>query len=123
MKKRLSAFVLACLLLALTGATAFAQVGDIQPNAAAMISGGLEAMGNNRYALWGNIAGYSQDYLTIRAVLRNSSGTYITETSNSGYGPTVTATKTVLLAAGTYYVYLYGTSPTHSPSMVVTVNI
>ena len=121
MKKRLAAFVLACLLLALTGATAFAV--DIRPYASATITGGLASQGGYNYSLWGNITGFSQDYLTIRAVLRNSSGTYITETSNSGYGPMVTATKTVMLASGTYYVYIYGTSPTHSPSMVVTVNI
>jgi hypothetical protein len=123
MKKRLFAATLACLMLLAFSGSAFAESKAIQPYAYGTVEGGLTPQGGGKYTLWGAIKGMPDDSMSIRAELRSSSGAYITETSKSGKGPTITASKTVNLASGAYTIYLYGVTSTHTPSTSFTVTI
>lgn len=124
MKKRLFSLFLSLVIVLAYCSCALAVQDSVEPRASAWVYGGLIPSGSGgRYELWGRIEGIPTDTLTIRVELRNASGSYITGTSNSGQGPSVTASKYVTLGSGTYYIYLYGTTPTHSPSDVLTVVI
>lgn len=124
MKKRLFSLFLSLVIVLAYCSCALAVQDSVEPRASAWVYGGLIPSGSGgRYELWGRIEGIPTDTLTIRVEFRNASGSYITGTSNSGQGPSVTASKYVTLGSGTYYIYLYGTTPSHSPSDVLTVVI
>lgn len=124
MKKRLFSLFLSLVIVLAYCSCALAVQDSVEPRASARVYGGLIPSGSGgRYELWGRIEGIPTDTLTIRVELRNASGSYITGTSNSGQGPSVTASKYVTLGSGTYYIYLYGTTPTSSPLDVLTVVI
>lgn len=126
MKKRLFAVTLACLMLLAFSGSAFALQHEITPFANAVISGSLTKQSGSNYRLQGIIKGSANDYLTIKAVLYkvSSSGrSYVTETSNSGYGGYISASKTVVLSSGKYEIDLFGTTPTNSPSKTISVTI
>lgn len=121
--KRVTIFALVCLMVLAYCTSTLATPEPIQPYAHGTVSGGLTPQSNGKYLLWGQITGSPSDTLTIHAVLRDSSGGYITDVYNSGRGPSVIASKTVTLASGTYYIHINGTTPTHTPSTVIKVNI
>lgn len=124
MKKRLFSLFLSLVIVLAYCSCALAMQDSAEPLATARVDGGLTLEGSGGlYKLWGRSSGTPTDSLTIRVELRNASGSYITGTSNSGQGPSVTASKYVTLSSGTYYVYLYGETPSHSPSDVITVVI
>ena len=124
MKKRLFSLFLSLVIVLAYCSCALAMQDSAEPLATARVYGGLSPSGSGgRYELWGRIDGVAADYLSIRVELRSEAGSYITGTSQSGQGPSVTASKYVTLSSGTYYVYLYGETPSHSPSDVVTVVI
>lgn len=123
MKKRVVSMLVVMVMVLMYCSIALAASNDTQPYAVARISGGLTSQGGNRYLLWGTIRGLSNDDLSIRVELRSSSGSYIAGASNSGDGASVTASTPISLSSGTYYIYLYGSSSTSSPSDVLTVRI
>ena len=105
-------------------ANALAITDNILPYSQGALSGGLTSQGGGKYNLWGEIIGDFNEALSITAELRTSSGSIIGRTYGSGYGPTViTQTEYVYLSSGTYYLYLYGTTSTDSPSKIVTIRI
>lgn len=120
MRKRMMSLVIIIAMMVMCCGNAFAQENEIIPRANAGLTGGLNPAGNGRYTMWGNIQGVIES-LTIRIELKTTSGGYIDSCSSSGMGPSITTSKTVNLSKGTYYLYIYGTTPTDSPSRVVTV--
>lgn len=122
MKKRLFSLFLSLVIVLAYCSCALAVQDGVEPRYSAVVHGGPILRGG-QYELWGRINGTAADYLSIRVELRSEAGSYITGTSQSGQGPSVTASKYVTLSSGTYYVYLYGETPSHSPSDVVTVVI
>lgn len=123
MRKRVVSVLVVTIMTLMCCANAFAVANNPQPYAKARLYGGLSPQGSNRYLLWGTIRGESNDDLSIRVELRSSSGNYITSVSNSGDTASVTASTPISLSSGTYYIYLYGTTSTSSPSDVLTVRI
>lgn len=112
--------VVVVVMMVMCCANAFAQEHEVFPRATADLAGGLVSQGNGQYRMWGAIEG-TRESLTVRIELRTTSGGYIDGCSKSGTGPSVTATKTVSLSKGTYYLYIYGTTPTDTPSRVLSV--
>ena len=118
MKKRLFSLFLSLVIVLAYCSCALAMQDSEEPRNSAVVTpiGG-------QYELWGRINGAAADYLSIRVELRSEAGSYITGASRGAQGPSVTASTYVTLPSGTYYIYLYGTTPTHSPSDVLTVVI
>ena len=65
------------------------------------------------YELWGQINGTAGESLTIRVKLYEGN-TYITEIFNSGKGPTVHASKNIILSSDEYRLDITGTTATHT---------
>ncbi len=122
MKKRLFSLFLSLIIVLTYCSYALAAQDSVEPRNSAVVHGGLTPIGE-QYELWGRINGAAVDYLSIRVELRSEAGSYITGASRGAQGPSVTASTYVTLPSGTYYIYLYGTTPTHSPSDVLTVVI
>lgn len=122
MKKRLFSLFLSWIIVLAYCSCALAMQDSEEPRNSAVVHGGLTPIGG-QYELWGRINGAAADYLSIRVELRSEAGSYITGASRGAQGPSVTASTYVTLPSGTYYIYLYGTTPTHSPSDVLTVVI
>lgn len=120
MRKRLISMAVIMVTMLLCCGNAFAQEHEITPYASATITGGLSSLGSGEYQIWGRIQG-AREQLSIRIELRTTSGGYIDGASNSGTGPSVSTSETVRLTAGTYHLYIYGTTPTHTPSQVLVV--
>lgn len=122
MKKRIVTLLLVTMLVLTFGGTVTAEV--LQPRADAGLSGDVYLNNNGTHSIIGRISGVSNDYLTIRAVLRRGNTIY-GSAYNEGQGPQVTALKDlgIVLPAGTYQLYLYGTTPSHNPSVIITVTI
>lgn len=120
MKRKVVSMLVVMVIMVVCCGNALAQGSEIAPCSNATATGGLSPLENGEYQIWGRIQG-AQEQLSIKIELRTTSGSYIDGASNSGTGPIVSTSKTVRLSAGTYKLYIYGTTPTHSPSQVLTV--
>jgi len=122
MKKRMFALLIVMVMMVACCANAFALANDVQPYSAGLVTGGLYPQ-SGRYVLWGTIRSTKTDNMSITAELRTSSGEFIASAYNDGSGTVVTAQESINLSSGTYYIYLYGTTSTSSPSDVLSVRV
>lgn len=125
MKKRVVAIVLIVCLLMCMNSTAFAALpGDdsAEIQASGRVSAGLTYVSEHCYNFHAVIKGTTGEAMSVQADLYYM-GNYITSISASGVGPMVTADTNLMLANGTYRIYVYGQTTTDSPSTTITVTI
>lgn len=125
MKRRIISIVLILCLLLCMNSTAFAALPEDESAeimAAGMVSAGLDYVSEHTYNFYAVIKGLSGEAMSVQADLYYM-GNYITSISASGVGPMVVASTNLMLASGTYRIYVYGQTTTDSTSPVFTVTI
>jgi len=125
MKRRIISIVLILCLLLCMNSTAFAALPEddsAEIQATGMVTADLDYVSEHTYNFYAIIRGATGEAMSVRADLYYM-GNYITSISASGVGPIVTAETNLMLASGTYRIYVYGQTTTHSPSGTFSVTI
>lgn len=125
MKRRIVSIVLIVCLLLCMSSTAFAALPEEDSDeiqASGMVTAGLDYVSEHCYNFYATIKGATGEAMSVGADLYYM-GNYITSISASGVGPIVTTDTNLMLANGTYRIYVYGQTTTNSPATTITVTI
>ena len=125
MKRRIISIVLILCLLLCMNSTAFAALPEddsAEIQASAMVSSGLDYVSTHTYNFYVTIQGMTGESMSVTADLYYM-GNYITSISASGVGPIVTNDTDLMLANGTYRIYVNGQTTTDTVSHTFTVTI
>lgn len=125
MKRRItSIFLILCLLLCMSS-TAFAALPEddsAEIQATGMATAGLDYVSEHCYNFYVTIKGPTGEAMSVTADLYYM-GNYITSISASGVGPIVTNDTNLMLASGTYRIYVNGQTTTDTVSHTFNVTI